>query len=184
MLEVQGVTKSFGPLSVLRGIDLTLRPGEVLGLVGDNGAGKSTLVKILSGYFSPDAGRILVKGNEVRFRSVEDATVHGIETVYQDLALIPQLPVFLNLFLNHEITHFGPLRLLDKPKMRDLTRQYLDDINVNVPEHQRRGGTALGRPTAGDRRRSSHDGRTPTSFCSTSRWPPWVHGSHGSSSTS
>ena len=133
VLEVKGVTKSFGPLSVLRGIDLTLRPGEVLGLVGDNGAGKSTLVKILSGYFSPDAGRILVKGNEVRFRSVEDAAVHGIETVYQDLALIPQLPVFLNLFLNHEITRFGPIKLLDKPKMRDLTRQYLDEINVNVP---------------------------------------------------
>lgn len=133
VLEVQGVTKSFGPLSVLRGIDLFLRPGEVLGLVGDNGAGKSTLVKILSGYFSPDSGRILLKGRQVHFRSVEDATVHGIETVYQDLALIPQLPVFLNLFLNHEITHFGPMKLLDKRQMRELTRQYLDDINVNVP---------------------------------------------------
>jgi ABC-type sugar transport system ATPase subunit len=132
VLEVKGVTKSFGPLSVLRGIDLFLRPGEVLGLVGDNGAGKSTLVKILSGYFAPDAGQISMKGRDVRFKSVEDATAHGIETVYQDLALIPQLPVFLNLFLNHEITHFGPLHLLDKRKMRALTRQYLDDINVNL----------------------------------------------------
>jgi ABC-type sugar transport system ATPase subunit len=133
VLEVRGVTKSFGPLSVLRGIDLNLRAGEVLGLVGDNGAGKSTLVKILSGYSSPDAGQILIKGKGVRFRSVEDATLHGIETVYQDLALIPQLPVYLNLFLNHELTHFGPFRILDKSRMRQLTRQYLDDINVNVP---------------------------------------------------
>jgi ABC-type sugar transport system ATPase subunit len=69
----------------------------------------------------------------MRFKSVEDAAAHGIETVYQDLALIPQLPVFLNLFLNHELTRLGPLRVLDKHKMRDLTRQYLDDINVNVP---------------------------------------------------
>jgi simple sugar transport system ATP-binding protein len=75
----------------------------------------------------------LLNGREVRFKSVEDAASHGIETVYQDLALIPQLPVFLNLFLNHELTRFGPLRLLDKHKMRQLTRQYLDDINVNVP---------------------------------------------------
>ncbi|MGA2529949.1 MAG: ATP-binding cassette domain-containing protein [Acidimicrobiales bacterium] len=133
VLEVQSVTKSFGPLSVLRGIDLTLHAGEVLGLVGDNGAGKSTLVKVLSGYSPQDSGRLLIKGQEVHFRSVEDATAHGIETVYQDLALIPQLPVFLNLFLNHEITRLGPMRILDKAKMRSLTRQYLDDINVNVP---------------------------------------------------
>jgi simple sugar transport system ATP-binding protein len=133
VLEVKGVTKSFGPLSVLRGIDLSLHPGEVLGLVGDNGAGKSTLVKILSGYFAPDSGQLLIKGRDVRFRSVRDAADHGIETVYQDLALVPQLPVYANLFLNHELTYFGPFHLLDKRKMRHLTRQYLDDINVNVP---------------------------------------------------
>ena len=133
VLEVRDVTKSFGPLSVLRGIDLSLHSGEVLGLVGDNGAGKSTLVKILSGLFPPDSGRILVKGQEVRFHSVEDASSHGIETVYQDLALIPQLSVFSNLFLNHEITYAGPLRLLNKRKMRELSRHYLDDINVYVP---------------------------------------------------
>jgi ABC-type sugar transport system ATPase subunit len=144
VLEVQGVTKSFGPLAVLRGIDLTLRAGEVLGLVGDNGAGKSTLVKILSGYSSQDAGRLLLKGKEVRFRSVEDATAHGIETVYQDLALIPQLPVYLNLFLNHELTHFGPLRVLDKSKMRELTKQYLNDINVNIPNVNAEAGQLSG----------------------------------------
>ena len=132
-LEVQGITKRFGALSVLRGVDLTLRQGEVLGLVGDNGAGKSTLVKILCGFQQQDDGRVLLEGREVGFRSVEDARANGIETVYQDLALIPQLRVYQNLFLGHEITRLGPVRLLDKRKMRSLSRQYLDDIKVDVP---------------------------------------------------
>ncbi|MGZ4238958.1 MAG: ATP-binding cassette domain-containing protein [Solirubrobacteraceae bacterium] len=133
VLEVRGVTKSFGALSVLRGIDIALRQGEVLGLVGDNGAGKSTLVKILSGFHPPDGGEIFIEGQRVSFNSVEAARSSGIETVYQDLALIPQLPVYQNLFLGHEVTILGPLRLLDKRAMRKLARQYLDDINVNVP---------------------------------------------------
>ena len=76
---------------------------------------------------------MLVGGEPVRFHSVADARAHGIETVYQDLALIPQLPVYLNLFLNHELTKLGPLRFLDKRGMRKLARQYLDDIKVRVP---------------------------------------------------
>lgn len=132
-LEVQGITKSFGAISVLRGVDLRLQQGEVLGLVGDNGAGKSTLVKILCGFHQQDGGRVLLEGREVRFRSVQDARGRGIETVYQDLALIPQLPVYQNLFLGHEITRLGPLRFLDKRKMRTLSRRYLEDIKVDVP---------------------------------------------------
>ena len=132
-LEVRGVTKRFGALVVLRGVDLVVRPGEVLGLVGDNGAGKSTLVKILSGFQQQDEGELMVGGERVRFHSVGDARAHGIETVYQDLALIPQLPVYLNLFLGHELTTMGPLRFLDKRAMRRLARQYLDDIHVRVP---------------------------------------------------
>jgi ABC-type sugar transport system ATPase subunit len=132
-LEVRGVTKRFGALVVLRGVDIVLREGEVLGLIGDNGAGKSTLVKILSGFHQQDEGQVMVGGEEVRFRSVADARSHGIETVYQDLALIPQLPVFLNLFLGHEETTMGPLRFLSKRAMRKLSRQYLDDIHVNIP---------------------------------------------------
>jgi simple sugar transport system ATP-binding protein len=127
------VTKRFGALAVLRGIDLTLREGEVLGLVGDNGAGKSTLVKILTGFHPQDEGEIIVEGKTVHFSSVEGARSHGIETVFQDLALIPQLPVYQNLFLGHELTRFGALRWLDKREMRKLARQYLDDINVHVP---------------------------------------------------
>jgi simple sugar transport system ATP-binding protein len=133
VLEVRGVTKSFGALSVLRGIDITLHQGEVLGLVGDNGAGKSTLVKIMSGLFTPDAGEIFIEGERVSLHSVEAARGRGVETVYQDLALIPQLPVYQNLFLGHELTRLGPVRLLDKREMRKLARQYLDDIHVNVP---------------------------------------------------
>jgi ABC-type sugar transport system ATPase subunit len=132
-LEVRGVTKRFGALVVLRGVDLVLRKGEVLGLVGDNGAGKSTLVKILSGFHRQDGGQVVVDGERADFRSVADARSHGIETVYQDLALIPQLPVYANLFLGHEITRLGPLRLLDKRKMKELSREYLDDIKVRVP---------------------------------------------------
>ena len=133
VLEVRGMTKRFGALVVLRGIDLTLRQGEVLGIVGDNGAGKSTLVKILSGFQAQDGGELRLEGQRVSFSSVGAARAHGIETVYQDLALIPQLPVYQNLFLGHELTKFGPLRLLDKREMRKLARQYLDDINVHVP---------------------------------------------------
>jgi simple sugar transport system ATP-binding protein len=133
VLEVKEVTKSYGALRVLRGVDLELHQSEVLGLVGDNGAGKSTLVKILSGFHAQNSGDILVAGERVSFGSVEAARAHGIETVYQDLALIPQLPVFQNLFLGHEITKFGPLRLLDKRAMRKLARQYLNEINVHVP---------------------------------------------------
>ena len=144
VLEVQGVTKSFGPLSVLRGINLTLHSGEVLGLVGDNGAGKSTLVKILSGYSPQDSGRLFVKGHEVHFKSVQDAAAHGIETVYQDLALIPQLPVFENLFLNHEILHLGFFHVLNKRKMREFTERYLDDINVSVPNVNAEAGQLSG----------------------------------------
>jgi simple sugar transport system ATP-binding protein len=132
-LEVRGVTKRFGALVVLRGVDMVLGQGEVLGLVGDNGAGKSTLVKILSGFYRQDGGDVIVGREPVTFHSVEDARAHGIETVYQDLALIPQLTVYQNLFLGHELTKLGPLRLLDKREMRKLAREYLDDINVYVP---------------------------------------------------
>ncbi len=133
VLRTEGIAKRFGALIVLRGIDIQLKRGEVLGLVGDNGSGKSTLVKILCGFQRPDSGQIFVEGKEVNFHSVKDARAHGIETVYQDLALVPQLTVYQNLFLNREVTRFGRLGWLSNNRMRRLARQYLADIKVDVP---------------------------------------------------
>jgi ABC-type sugar transport system ATPase subunit len=133
LLAIDGISKAFGHVQALADVSFTLGAPEVVALLGDNGAGKSTLVKILSGFHRPDGGDVLVGGERVRFQSVEHARTHGIETVYQDLALIPQLPVYLNLFLGHELTRLGRLRFLDKRGMRKLSRQYLDDIRVRVP---------------------------------------------------
>ena len=134
ILRVEDIGKRFGAVVALRGINMHLNRGEVLGLVGDNGAGKSTLVKILCGFQRPDTGRIFVEGSEVSFHSVKDARAVGIETVYQDLALVPQLTVYENLFLNRELTTFGKVGVLSRRQMRALARQYLDDIKVNVPD--------------------------------------------------
>jgi simple sugar transport system ATP-binding protein len=134
VLRAEGITKRFGAVVALRGIDMHLNRGEVLGLVGDNGAGKSTFVKILCGFQRQDEGRIFVEGREVDFHSVKDARAVGIETVYQDLALVPQLTVYENLFLNRELTSLGKLGVLSRRRMRHLARQYLDNIKVNMPD--------------------------------------------------
>jgi simple sugar transport system ATP-binding protein len=133
VLRVEDISKSFGAVVALRHIDMYLKRGEVLGLVGDNGAGKSTLAKILCGFQQPDTGRIFLEGKEVHFRSVQDARRHGIDTVYQDLALVPQLPIYSNLFLGREQTVGGPLRLLSRKKMRQDSAAYLEAIKVRVP---------------------------------------------------
>ena len=134
ILRAEGISKHFGAVVALERVDLELHRGEILGLVGDNGAGKSTLVKILCGFQRPDTGRILIEGQEVTFHSVKEARAHGIETVYQDLALVPQLSVYENLFLNRELTSLGRIGMLSRRRMRALARHYLDDIKVNVPD--------------------------------------------------
>ena len=144
VLETVGLTKRFGAVVSLRGIDMQLRRGEVLGLVGDNGAGKSTLVKILCGFQPPDAGKMYVEGKEVSFRSVADARRFGIETVYQDLALVPQLTVAQNLFLNRELTRFGRVGWLSAGKMRKLAKNYLEDIKVEIPDIDAEAGSLSG----------------------------------------
>ena len=102
ILEMRHISKSFGAVTALVDASIRLHRGEVLALVGDNGAGKSTLIKILSGFHQPDGGAIILNGKEVRFASPREARANGIETVYQDLALIGDLSIFHNMFLGRE----------------------------------------------------------------------------------
>jgi ABC-type sugar transport system ATPase subunit len=131
VLRVENVAKSFGAITALRDVSLRLRKGEVLGLIGDNGAGKSTLVKILSGYHRPDSGEISLFGEPVHLRSVIHARSLGIDTVYQDLALVPGLSVFHNMFLKREHTRLG---VLNNGSMRSQARAQLDSLGVNIPD--------------------------------------------------
>ena len=116
-IRAEGIGKTYGPVVALRDINVHLAKGEVLGLIGDNGAGKSTLIKILTGFTQPDQGQIFIDGEEVKLRSVSHARELGIETVYQDLALVNQLPVYANMSLNKEAVH-RPIPFLDKQEMR------------------------------------------------------------------
>jgi ABC-type sugar transport system ATPase subunit len=132
VLRVEHVKKSFGPISALRDINLHLRKGEVLGLLGDNGAGKSTLIKILSGFQKQDSGSMWLKGEPYAPKSVLDARNHGIDTVYQDLALINELTVYNNLFLRREIVK-KPIPFLSNREMRRRAREALEETGINIP---------------------------------------------------
>jgi simple sugar transport system ATP-binding protein len=132
VLRVEHIAKRFGPIVALHDVNLHLRKGEVLGLLGDNGAGKSTLIKIICGFQRPDSGRMFLRGRPYQPRSVDDARAHGIETVYQDLALIDELSVYHNLFLRRERVH-RPLPLLANREMKHKARRALDDIGINIP---------------------------------------------------
>lgn len=129
-IQAEHIGKRYGQVQALRDVNLSVGRGEVLGLIGDNGAGKSTLVKILTGFTQPTSGRILMDGKPVSLPSVRHARSLGIETVFQDLALINTLPVYLNLHLNKEL-HFGPF--LRKAAMRRNARRYLNDIGIDIP---------------------------------------------------
>jgi simple sugar transport system ATP-binding protein len=130
VLRAEHISKSFGAVTALRDVNLRLGPGEVLGLIGDNGAGKSTLLKILCGFQPPDSGRILLNGQEITLKSVTHARSLGIDVVYQDLALVNELSVFHNMYLNREFRS-GPL--LNNRKMRRLAREHLADMGVRIP---------------------------------------------------
>jgi simple sugar transport system ATP-binding protein len=135
-LQVRDVYKSFGHVQALRGANLTVRRGEIVGLVGDNGAGKSTLIKVLSGWHRADSGEVLTDDGPVRLTRTSDARRLGIETVYQDLALAPDLDVVANLFLGREPMatglggRFGVMR---RRTMRRRARQILDEMGVALP---------------------------------------------------
>ncbi|NGN68123.1 sugar ABC transporter ATP-binding protein [Streptomyces sp. A7024] len=130
-LAVEHLAKGFGAVTALRDVNLRLEKGEVLALVGDNGAGKSTLLKILCGFHRPDTGRILLDGEEVVLKSVDHARSLGIDAVYQDLALVNELTVYHNMFLNRE--RVGRTRLLHNRTMRRIAQEHLDEMGVNIP---------------------------------------------------
>jgi simple sugar transport system ATP-binding protein len=132
VLRVEHIAKRFGPVTALKDVNLHLKKGEVLGLLGDNGAGKSTLIKILCGFQKPDAGKMFLHGEPYEPRSVDDARAKGIETVYQDLALIDELSVYHNLFLRKERVH-RPIPLLSNRQMKREARVALDEIGINIP---------------------------------------------------
>jgi ABC-type sugar transport system ATPase subunit len=131
VLLVEHIAKRFGALTALRDVNLRLGKGEVLGLIGDNGAGKSTLIKIICGFHRPDSGQVYVNGEPVSLRSVDHARSLGIDCVYQDLALVNQLSVYHNMFLNRERLTWP---LLNNRAMRKLARQHLTDMGVNIPD--------------------------------------------------
>ena len=129
VLRVEHISKRFGAVTALVDINLHLAQGEVLGLIGDNGAGKSTLLKILCGFQAPDSGRILLDDQEVVLKSVDHARSLGIDAVYQDLALIDQLTVYHNMFLNRERVRWP---LLNNRAMRKLARERLDNMGIGL----------------------------------------------------
>ncbi len=133
VLRVEHIAKRFGPVTALRDVNLHLKKGEVLGLLGDNGAGKSTLIKIISGFQKQDSGKMLLHGQLYAPKSVDDARAKGIDTVYQDLALIDELSVYHNLFLRRERV-LKPLPLLNNRQMKREARRALDEIGINIPK--------------------------------------------------
>ncbi len=136
ILEARGLIKRYGHVTALDGADFELYNGEILAVIGDNGAGKSTLIKALSGALTPDEGEILLDGAVVRFRNPLEARRHGIETVYQDLAVAPALDIAENLFLGRELRRPGILgsvfRMIDRPRMIAEARASMQDLKIGI----------------------------------------------------
>jgi len=134
ILEIHDLRKSFGAVEALRGAELTCPAGEVTALVGDNGAGKSTLIRCITGVHPPDSGTIAFKAAPIHFTSPTEARAVGIETVYQDLALVEDLTVWQNMYLNRELKRgLGPFRWLDRRRMIEETQAKLSRLLVNMP---------------------------------------------------
>jgi simple sugar transport system ATP-binding protein len=136
LVEMRNIEKSYGRVHALRGVNLSIRRGEIVGLLGDNGAGKSTLIKVLSGAVPYTSGEIVIKGRPVRMRSTLDAIANGIETIYQDSALVPQLSIARNLFLGRELRRGS--RLLDRmdvERMNEVAAELLRRVGIskNIP---------------------------------------------------
>ena len=161
VFQARGLVKRYGNVTALDGTDFELRAGEILAVIGDNGAGKSSLIKALSGALVPDTGEMLIDGQPVHFSSPIDARRHGIETVYQDLAVAPAMTIAENLFLGREILKPGVLgkvfRVIDKKKMLSEAIRHMQDLKIGIRSMQQpvetlsggqRQGVAVARSTA------------------------------------
>jgi simple sugar transport system ATP-binding protein len=135
LLVGRELSKRFGRIEALRHVDIELRGGEVLAVLGDNGAGKSTLIKILNGLYRPESGTLLWQGRPVSFASPRDASALGIATVYQDLAIVDLMSIYRNVFLGREdqvARRIGPLRWIDRKRARREAREALAGIGIEV----------------------------------------------------
>ena len=149
LVEMTGIEKHFGAVTALGGVDFSVGPAEVVGLLGDNGAGKSTLIKILSGAIRPSAGDVRFKGELVRFRNTRDAIDAGIETIYQDSALVEQMSIGRNLFLGREPTRsLGPFRSMDRSYIEKTTRELMQRVGITKALAS---DTPIGRLSGGER---------------------------------
>ena len=153
LIQIDRVRKEFGAVLALEEVTLDVDAGEIVALVGDNGAGKSTLVKIVAGVYHPTSGQIVLEGEPVHFSGPSDAQRHGIEVVYQDLALANEQPVYMNMFLGRELVR-GPLRKLDRRRMANQTQALLDELDIRIDSPRKtirdlsggqRQGVAIGR---------------------------------------
>ena len=134
LVRMAGVNKFYGRIHALRDVSFAVRANEIVGLLGDNGAGKSTLIKVLSGAVPKSAGDIWIKGERVDFRSTQDAIANGIETIYQDSALVPQLSIARNLFLGREpLRQPGFLNRMDQEAMNAVARKLLRQVGITKP---------------------------------------------------
>ena len=142
---MKNIVKRFGTVTALDGVDFTVGRREVMALLGDNGAGKSTLIKILTGIYLPTSGQIYFEGNPVQIRSPREARALGIETVYQDLALVNLMSITRNFFLGRELVRrTGPVHWLDMREMNVRTRSSLHDIGIEVRSPTEKVGTLSG----------------------------------------
>jgi len=139
VLEAKNISKYFGTITALENVNLTVRQGECLGVVGDNGAGKSTFMKVLSGLYKPSSGSLFFDGNKEILNSPKDSQNLGLEMVYQDLALAGNLPIGENILLGREPTkNFGVLKLLDYKKIKELSEAHLDKLKIHVKSAQQK----------------------------------------------
>ncbi len=133
ILEARSISKFFGAITALHGVNFHVDAGEVLGVVGDNGAGKSTLMKILSGLYQPSKGELLFEGLQANFSSPKDARKRGIEMVYQDFALAGNLPIYENIYLGREPgRRIGPLVIVNHKLARRMAKDHLDKLKIHV----------------------------------------------------